>query len=240
MTSNQAVAGSLGQKSAPSAVSSGGSFHANFLREYAKENVFDKYEILQVLGQGSMGYVAKVQVRRGRVAGSATDPKRQRGPLGFGLLAGWRHHKKGLENPSSVEETSEHVYALKTILIERVSPVFIQELENEVRLSICVCLCLCWCGHVLLTQSTTFSPPQQIDILRSMDHPHIVKAFEVYQYKKQIYLILQCCDGGDLYTRSPYSERQAANMVSSLLSAICYMHAHGIVHRDLKYENIML
>lgn len=85
-----------------------------------------------------------------------------------------------------------------------------------------------------------FFSPQQIDILRSMDHPHIVKAFEVYQYKKQIYLILQCCDGGDLYTRSPYSERQAANMVSSLLSAISYMHAHGIVHRDLKYENIML
>ena len=74
----------------------------------------------------------------------------------------------------------------------------------------------------------------QIDILRSMDHPHIVKAFEVYKYKKQIYLILQCCDGGDLYTRSPYSERQAAEMVTSLLSAISYMHEHKIVHRDVR------
>ena len=66
-----------------------------------------------------------------------------------------------------------------------------------------------------------------------MDHPHIVKAYEVYKYKKQIYVILQCCDGGDLYTQSPYSERQAARMVNSLLSAISYMHAHKIVHRDV-------
>ena len=67
-----------------------------------------------------------------------------------------------------------------------------------------------------------------------MDHPHIVKAFEVYKYKKQIYVILECCDGGDLYTRSPYSERQAARMVNSLLSAISYMHDHKIVHRDVR------
>ena len=68
-----------------------------------------------------------------------------------------------------------------------------------------------------------------------MDHPHIVKAFEVYKYKKQIYVIMQCCDGGDLYTRSPYSERQAARMVNSLLSAISYMHDHKIVHRDVSF-----
>ena len=67
-----------------------------------------------------------------------------------------------------------------------------------------------------------------------MDHPHIVKAFEVYKYKKQIYLILECCDGGDLYTRSPYSERQAAKMVNALLSAIRYMHENKIVHRDVR------
>ena len=66
-----------------------------------------------------------------------------------------------------------------------------------------------------------------------MDHPHIVKCHEVYKYQKQIYVILECCDGGDLYTRSPYSELQAARMVSSLLSAVEYMHQHKIVHRDV-------
>lgn len=106
------------------------SLHGNILKE-STENVFDKYEILQVLGQGSMGYVAKVKVRSGRVGGSATDPKRKKGPLGLGLVAAFR--KKGPGNPTTIEETSDHVYAIKTIQIEKVSPVFIQELENEVR-----------------------------------------------------------------------------------------------------------
>ena len=79
----------------------------------------------------------------------------------------------------------------------------------------------------------------EIDILRSMDHPNIVKAHEVYTYKKQIYLVLELCDGGDLYTRQPYSEREAAKIVAKLLSAVKYMHDHNIVHRDLKFENIM-
>lgn len=66
------------------------------------------------------------------------------------------------------------------------------------------------------------------------DHPNIVKAHEVYNHKKQIYIILELCDGGDLYTRLPYSEMEAAYISGKLLSAIKYMHDHGIVHRDCK------
>lgn len=78
-----------------------------------------------------MGYVAKVKVRSGKVAGSATDPKKAKGPFGLGLVGAFR--KKGLENPKSIKETSDHVYALKTIQIDRLNPTFIQEMENEVR-----------------------------------------------------------------------------------------------------------
>lgn len=75
--------------------------------------------------------------------------------------------------------------------------------------------------------------------------------------------MLELCDGGDLYTRSPYSEYQAAHILAQVLSAINYMHSHGVVHRcvaivmavksdarftttddslgprDVKFENIM-
>jgi serine/threonine protein kinase len=48
-----------------------------------------------------------------------------------------------------------------------------------------------------------------------------------------------CC-GGDLYERcDPYSEQDTARIVTKLLSAVAYMHMKGVVHRDLKFENIL-
>jgi serine/threonine protein kinase len=70
------------------------------------------------------------------------------------------------------------------------------------------------------------------------DHPNIVKAHEVFSHKKQIFIILELCDGGDLYNRLPYTEKQGAGIVGKLLSAIKYMHDHGIVHRDCKYQQV--
>ena len=69
--------------------------------------------------------------------------------------------------------------------------------------------------------------------------PNIVKLYETYERRKQIYLLLEFCSGGDLYERTPYSERDAAIIVTKLLSAVAYMHKNGVVHRDLKYENIL-
>ena len=54
-----------------------------------------------------------------------------------------------------------------------------------------------------------------------------------------MYLVLELCSGGDLYTRDPYTEDQAARIVNSIMSAVAFMHDHGIMHRDLKYENVM-
>lgn len=67
-----------------------------------------------------------------------------------------------------------------------------------------------------------------------------MKAHEVYHHKKQIYIILELCDGGDLYNRLPYSEMDAAYISGKLLSAIKYMHDHGIVHRDCKFISPLL
>ena len=50
---------------------------------------------------------------------------------------------------------------------------------------------------------------------------------------------MELCTGGDLYSRDPYTERDAAKIIGKVLSAVEYMHNNNIIHRDLKYENIL-
>lgn len=79
----------------------------------------------------------------------------------------------------------------------------------------------------------------EIKVLRSLDHPNIVKAYEVYYGKRNIHVVMEHCSGGDLYSRRPYSEEESRKIVQKLLSAVHYLHERNIVHRDLKFENIM-
>ena len=180
------------------------SLHKNILRVQKSSDVFKKYEVTQVLvGSGSMGAVSTVKIKDHKVGGSAVAPK-ARGLMGI-IRKKLRKNQVRLEDRRS----EDHEFALKSIHLDRVSPLFIDELKNE------------------------------IAILRSMDHPSIVKAHEVFLCSDQIYLILELCSGGDLYTKSPYTEKQAARIMSQMCSALVYMHEHKIVHRDLKFENIM-
>lgn len=47
------------------------------------------------------------------------------------------------------------------------------------------------------------------------------------------------CSGGDLYKRAPYTEPEAARIVCMVIDAIDYMHSHDVVHRDIKFENVL-
>ena len=74
----------------------------------------------------------------------------------------------------------------------------------------------------------------EISILRSLDHPHIVHIIETYEYNNLIYMVIDLCENGDLYVLDPYSEDEAKLIIIQLLQAVSYMHHRGIVHRDLK------
>lgn len=84
----------------------------------------------------------------------------------------------------------------------------------------------------------------EINILREMDHPNIVKLFEFYQDKKNYFIVTEMCTGGELFDqiikRPYYSERDAAGVMKQVFSAVAYCHGQNIVHRDLKPENLLL
>lgn len=88
---------------------------------------------------------------------------------------------------------------------------------------------------------------REIELLIKMDHPNIIKLYEVFEDKRYIYLVLEECIGGELFDRliarvehkNIFSEKEAAHIFFQLMSAICYCHNLKICHRDLKPENLL-
>lgn len=76
-----------------------------------------------------------------------------------------------------------------------------------------------------------------------LDHPNLNKLYEVFEWKNQFVLILELCEGGDLFNKikkgNIFSEKKVSNILKQILSAIVYLHKNNIVHRDLKPENML-
>lgn len=84
----------------------------------------------------------------------------------------------------------------------------------------------------------------EINILKEIDHPNIVKMYEFFEDEKRYYLVTEICKGGELFDEvlrlGHFTERDAAVLIKQVLSCVNYCHKNNIVHRDLKPENILL
>ena len=85
----------------------------------------------------------------------------------------------------------------------------------------------------------------EIDILKIAKHPNIIKLYDVYENEKYIYIIMEYCPGGDLFSyieKSDFKlkEERAAEIIHKLCTAVFFLHQYGIIHRDLKPENILM
>ena len=83
---------------------------------------------------------------------------------------------------------------------------------------------------------------REVNVMRKVDHPHIIKYFETYEEQNFIYLVMEICDKGSLEDKikdGPLEEKDAAGYILQLAKALEHCHAKNLIHRDIKPDNMM-
>lgn len=84
----------------------------------------------------------------------------------------------------------------------------------------------------------------EYEIMKQLDHPNVVKIFEMHETPNSFSILTEYYAGGELYeymeAKKNIPEEEVRIIMKTLLTAVDYCHKNDIVHRDLKPENILL
>ena len=187
-----------------------------FKMRMANDDVFQKYEVVDVLGTGGMGIVTRVKIRDDyniNTTGHNHPVKEffehipERIPIKAQAAPPFLVKKKSSNDDDKTDTTTKTTE--QSSLFDRESPVYYA--LKSIKKGDCD------------TDKQLEGLRNEIEILSHLDHPNIARAYEVFENKHQIYMVLELCDGGDLYAKAPYSESESCSIVNQLLSAIKYM-----------------
>uniref|UniRef100_A0A8C2DCN1 Si:dkey-16p21.7 n=1 Tax=Cyprinus carpio TaxID=7962 RepID=A0A8C2DCN1_CYPCA len=95
-----------------------------------------------------------------------------------------------------------------------------------------------------LSESVLMKVEREIAILKLIEHPHVLKLYDVYENNKYLYLVLEHVSGGELFDylvkKGRLTPKEARKFFRQIISALDFCHSHSICHRDLKPENLLL
>ena len=84
----------------------------------------------------------------------------------------------------------------------------------------------------------------EINILKTLDHPNILKILEFHLENDKFYIVTDYCPEGELFNeiekKRIFTEKETSFIIYQILQAVRYCHKMRIVHRDIKPENIMI
>lgn len=82
----------------------------------------------------------------------------------------------------------------------------------------------------------------ELEILRNLDHQNIIEFYEIHESKNSLYIVMELLEGGEVFKLSngQIDKERCYFIMKSLLEALVYLDSQGIMHRDLKPDNIIL
>ena len=102
----------------------------------------------------------------------------------------------------------------------------------------------CYDRSKIKTETTCKRILQEIDILKELNHPNVIRFVEIFENSKYIFLVLEYADRDDLLkylkNHGRFSEADFLPILAQILNGLQYLHDSSILHRDIKLDNILL